>query len=98
MAKLNFTVEAEVNGNWVHAQVATLAEAKATLSAFEAIDAIDVGIHLYKGATEQARAELKQYILEQVSADFIQIALLNEQVALGKMALKDGIPGNFISI
>ena len=98
MTKLNFTVEAEVNGNWVHAQVATLAEAKATLSAFEAIDAIDVGIHLNEGASETARAELKQYTFEQVSADFAQIKWLNEQVALGNMALKDGTPGNFIKI
>jgi hypothetical protein len=91
MSKLNFTVEAEVNGAWVHANVATLSEAKLTLSAFEAIDAVDASIHINKDATETAKAEHKQYIFEQVSADFRQIAWLNEQVALGKMTLDNGV-------
>lgn len=87
MTKLNFKVEAEVNGAWVHANVATLSEAKATLSAFEAIDAIDVSILINKDATETAKAELKQYTLEQAAESF---KWLNQQVALGKMQLHNG--------
>ncbi|CAB4135291.1 hypothetical protein UFOVP646_19 [uncultured Caudovirales phage] len=70
MTKLNFTVEAEVNGAWVHANVAALSEAKSLVLAFEAIDAIDIGIHINKDATETAKAELKQYTFEQASAVF----------------------------
>jgi hypothetical protein len=88
MSKFNFTVEAEVNGAWVHANVVALSEAKSTLSAFEAIDAVDASIHINKDATETAKAEYKQYVLEQTLESF---KWLNEQVALGKMTLDNGV-------
>lgn len=65
MSKLNFLVEAELNNNWVHAHVVTLAEAVALVTVFEAQDAVDVGIYLNKDATDQAVAEHKQYKLSQ---------------------------------
>jgi hypothetical protein len=88
MSKLNFVVEAELNSNWVHAHVATLAQAKALVDVFEAQDAIDVGIHLTNDATDQAVAEHKQYTLEQAAES---LKWLNKQVAQGKMTLDNGI-------
>ncbi len=66
MQKLNFKVEVEVNGQWVHANVATLAEAKALLDAFDAVDAtkacvFDDNIFLNEDATAEAQAEFTAY-------------------------------------
>ncbi len=90
--QLNFKVEVEVNGQWVHAHTKTLAEAKALLTAFEAIDAKDVCIHddeiyLNDDATDEARAEYEAYQNECL-AETAQ--WLSEMVAQGKGVVKNG--------
>jgi hypothetical protein len=88
MAKLNFTVEAEINAQWVHANVATLSEAVVVLNAFEAQDAVDASIHINKDATDAAKAEFKQYTLDQAANAF---KWLNDLVAQNKAALDNGV-------
>lgn len=90
MSKLNFTVEAEVNGEWVHANVATLSEAKAVSSAFEALEnAIDIGIHITKNASPEAREELRQYSLE--SAAKVLANLDKQSPGLFQWCLDNGV-------
>ena len=88
MTKLNFHVEAEINAQWVHAHVATLTEAKALMAAFEADDAVDVGVYLNADATPEARAEHAQYLHEMTVKGF---QYLNEMVAQGKMTVENGV-------
>lgn len=93
MSKFNYTVEVEVNGQWVHANVATLAEAKALLTAFEAVDdekvcIVDDEIYLNNDATKQAQSDYKAYQNECVTEANIW---LKDMVAQGKMSVKDGV-------
>lgn len=94
MQKFNYYVEVEVNSQWVHAHVKTLAEAKALLEALEAVDAtkaclFDEGIYLNEeDATDEARAEYKQYIQECMAETE---AWLKAQVAEGKMTVENGV-------
>ncbi len=91
--QLNFKVEVEVNSNWVHAYVETLAEAKALLTAFEAVDAtkaciFDDNIFLAKDATAEAQAEYDAYIKDCMAET---AAYLEDMVAQGKMTVKNGV-------
>ena len=71
MQKLNFLVEVEINGQWVHANVATLAEAQALLSVLESSNnaiyetIFDADIFLNKDATEEDRNALDAYNKQQ---------------------------------
>ncbi len=90
--QLNFKVEVEINDQWVHANVETLAEAKALLTAFEAVDATkaciyDDNIFLNKDATAEARAEFEAY-QQACLAETAQ--WLSEMVAQGRGVVKNG--------
>ena len=81
MQKFNFTVEVEINDQWVHAHVNTLTEAKALLTAFEAVDAnkaciFDDNIFINKDATAEAQAEFKQYEQECYAESIIALQQL----------------------
>jgi hypothetical protein len=67
MKKLNYMVEVEICGQWVHTYCSTLVEAQALLKVLEASqDAIyeeicDADIYLTDDATKQAQAEHSAY-------------------------------------
>ncbi len=82
MAKLNYMVEVEINGQWVHTYCATLVEAQALLKVLEASsDAIyeeicDADIFLTDDATKQAQEEHCAY----------------RQAKINDIAVKMGLP------
>jgi hypothetical protein len=66
MKNLNYTVEVEIDNQWVHAQCATIAEAHALKTALDTINSdiiniVDCSIYINKNATNQATIDFKNY-------------------------------------
>ena len=68
MRKFNYHVEVEINGQWVHAYVETLTQAKALLTALMSSkeEIVDNSIFLSKDATDEARAEFDAYYKQSI--------------------------------